>query len=272
MEVSMATTPVPIPAPKPVAPAASASTPQATIEKDIVWIRGHILASLLAIALIVGSIIGGVSLFESLIEKHDARVAAAQQAKEGVDTATQAAFMTQLNQIQAANATRDAAQTALIQSLVRQMAQQHAVTAKQIQTDATLDATAAAVRLVTQTKASPSDVTVSNDTVSMTLPLTRTVIANLDLLPQAQSDVTNVQGQLSAQQILTSDAKVELDKATQVIASDKTELIATVKADSAACAVSTNDAVQKQATKDSKRNKWLIIFGAIAGGFIGHSL
>ena len=140
------------------------------IERDIAWIRGHILASVLVIALIAGSIIGGISLFESMVEKHDARVAAAQQAKEGVDTATQTALLAQLEQDRAADAARDTAQTALIQTLIGQMAQQRAQTAKQIVTDGTLDAKSAAARLVQQTKSSPSDVTVVNDSVMMNLP------------------------------------------------------------------------------------------------------
>ena len=215
----------------------------------------------ITVALIAGSIIGGISLFESLIEKHDARVAAAQQAKEGVDTATTAALMTQLAQDRADNAARDAANTALIQSLVTQMSQQRAQTAKQIKTDATLDAQAAAARLVAQTKASPSDVTVSNDLVTMTLPLTRNVVASLDLLAQAQSDVNNLQGQLSAQQILTSDAKIEASDAQKIIAADKVELIDTIKADNAACKVE----VDKQGKKDLKRGFWASLVSFVGG-------
>lgn len=236
-------------------------TPITTIEKDITWIRGHILAVVITVALITGSIIGGVGLFESLIEKHDARVAAAQLQKEGVDTAAQSALVQQLAQIQASNTARDAAQTALIQTLVQQMAQQRAQTIQQIKTDATLDAQAAAQRLVLQMKASPSDVTVSNDSVTMTLPLTRNVVASLDLLPQAQSDVANLQSQLEAQKILTSDSKVELGTANQIIAADKLELIQTVKADNAACKVE----VDKQAAKDRKRGFWATIGGILGG-------
>lgn len=236
-------------------------TPLATIERDITWIRGHILATLLAVALIAGSIIGGISLFEGMVEKHDARVAAVQLQKEGVDTATTAALMAQLAQDRAANTARDAAQTVLIQTLVTQMAQQRAQTAKQIKTDATLDAQAAAARLVMQMKASPTDVTVVNDSVTMTLPLTRNVVASLDLLPQAQSDVINLQSQLAAQQILTSDAKVEASDAKNVIAADKTELIATIKSDNAACKVE----VDKQAAKDRKRGIWASIASFIGG-------
>jgi hypothetical protein len=232
-----------------------------TIERDITWIRGHILAVVITVALIAGSIIGGVGLFESLIERHDARVAAAQQAKEGVDTTTQAALVAQLSQIQAANAVRDAAQTALLQSLVTQMAQQRAQTAQQIKTDATLDAQASAARLIQQTKMSPADVTVSNNSVTMDLPLTRIVVANLDELPQAQSDIINLQAQLSAQQILTSDSKAETTDAQKIIEADKAELIQTIKADNAAC----KDEVAKQAQKDRKRGFWASVVSFVGG-------
>ena len=254
-------------------PATPASTSVVTtVGKDITWIRTHILMALLAVALIAGSIIGGISLFESLIEKHDARVAAAQQAKEGVDTATQAALVQQMTQDRAAADARDAAKMALIQTLVTQMAQQHAQTAKQVVTDAALDAQAAAARLAAQTKASPSDVTVSNDSVTMTLPLTRTVVADLDLLPQAQADVVNLQGQLDAQKILTSDSQVGLTDANKIIAQDKLDLVATIKADNAACVVQTNTAVDKQKTKDGKYRWFYAILGGVVGGFIGHGI
>ena len=46
-------------------------TPVSTItavERDIVWIKGHAIVALLAVALIISSIIGGVDIFEGLIE------------------------------------------------------------------------------------------------------------------------------------------------------------------------------------------------------------
>lgn len=236
-------------------------TPITTIEKDLTWFHAHILAVVFSVVMLAGIIIGGIGLFETLIEKHDARVAAAQLQKEGVDTATTAGLIAQLTQIQASNTARDAAQTALIQTLVQQMSQQRAQTAKQIKTDATLDAQSAAARLIGQMKAIPSDVTVSNDIVSMTLPLTRNVVAALDLLPQAQADVNNLQAQLGAQQILTSDAKVEAAAAQNVIAADKAELIQTIKSDNAACKVE----VDAQATKDRKRGFWATVGGIIGG-------
>lgn len=244
------------------------SSPLVTIEKDITWVRTHLVVALLAVALIAGSIIGGVYLFESLVERHDARVAAQQLQKEGVNTATQAAFMAQLTQEHAENLARDAAQTALINSLVVTMSQQRAATAKQVSTDATLDAKTAAARLVTQTKFSPNDVTVVNDSVTMTLPLTRTVVADLDNWSQAESDVVNLQSQNDAQKILTNDAKVELDSARKVIDADKVELISTIKSDIAACDVR----VDTQAKKDLKRGFWASVASAIGGIVLGTRL
>lgn len=240
-------------------------SPVTTLSKDITWIQGHVIAIVLSVALIAGGIIGGISLFESLIEKHDARVASLQQQKEGVDTATETALLAQLQQEHADNLQRDAQQTELIQSLISQMRQQRAATARQVVTDNTLSASDAGARLVAQTKAATSDVTVANNAVTMSLPLTRTVISDLDELAQAQSDVANLTGQLGAQQILTSDAKVELASANKVIAADKTELISTIKADNDAC----NLRVDKEAAKGRKRGFWAAVGGFVGGVILG---
>ena len=235
------------------------------ISNDITWIKAHILVALLAIALIAGSIIGGVALFQSLIEKHDARVAAAQLAKEGVDTATQAALVAELAKEHSDDVARDATQTALITNLIAQMAAERAATAKQVTTDATLNAQAAAARLLEQTHADASELTVNGDAVTMTLPMTRTVVADMDLYAQAQSDVTNLTGQLAAQTVLTTDANTELATANKVIAADKDELVQAVKADDAAC----NVRVDVEAAKGRKRTFWGTIGGVIAGLFLG---
>ena len=86
-------------------------------------------------------------------------------------------------------------------------------------------------------------------------------MADLDALPQAQSDVNNLQAQLAAQQILTSDSKAETADASKVIAADKIELLATIKGDNAACDVR----VDKQAAKDRKRGFWATVGGVVAG-------
>lgn len=244
-------------------------TPTPTIVKDITndlaWIKTHAIILVLVLVLIAGSIYSGVALVENLVQKHDENAAAAQQKIEGVDTATQQALLAQLVQDHADNQARDAQQNALIQSLISQMAQQRAATAKQVTTDSTLDIQSAAQRLSSQTKAAPGDLTVQNNLVTMSLPLTRVVIADLDQYQQAQNDVTNLQAQLGAQQIVTNGANTELSDANKIIQADKIELLATIKADDAACVVK----VDAQAAKDRKRGFWATAGGVVLGVILG---
>ena len=248
--------------------AVSAATTNSVLVRDVTWVRTHVIAILVSIALIVGLILGGVYLVEDLVAKHDASVAAADMAKNNIDTATQAALMNQLTQMQAADAARDAANVALIGSLVKQMTQSRAITVKQVAADNTLDAAAAAQRLIVQTKAAPGEVTVVNNSLLTDLPISRTIIANLDLLAQAQSDVTNLTGQLGAQTVLTTDATASLAVANQVIVADKVELVATVKADLAVC----DARVSAQKVADRKHAVWAAIGGFIGGIFLGNRL
>ena len=123
----MGTTPIPTPTAKPTISVATVS-PFAAIENDVVWIRTHVLAILFAVALISGLTLGGITLTENLIERHDTRMAAAQQQKEGVDTATQRALMAQLQQDRTAEAARDAARNNLMQATRAQMSARQSAT------------------------------------------------------------------------------------------------------------------------------------------------
>ena len=241
----MSTTPV---VPVPVKPPSTA----------VATVANHPLLYLLIVA---GLVYGGIVGFEDLAAKHDASVAAAQLKKEGVDTTTTTALLAQLQKQQADDEARDAQAMATIQSLAKQMSISRSQTAQQIATDVTLDAQTAATKLVAQTKTSPSDAAASGNTVVVSLPLARIIVANLDELPQAQSDVTNLQGQLVAETTLATDTKAQLDTANQTIDADKVELVAAVKADNAQCKVE----VDAQAKKDRKRGFWVTLL-AIAGG------
>ena len=141
------------------------------------------------------------------------------------------------------------------------MQQQRAQTAKQVATDSTLDAQSAVARLTTQTKANPGDITTSNDLIVLPLPVARTVVSDLDIMVQAQNDVSNLQSQLDAQTTITNDTKNQLSTTNQIIVADKLELIATVKADNDAC----NVRVDKQAAKDRKRGFWATLVGIATG-------
>lgn len=254
----------------PVTPAKPATTPTepgivTRVENDLAWMKLHFIAILVFLGLLTAGVLGAVSLIEHLEEAHDVRIAAVQLKAENVDTSAQQALVAELAKEHADDQVRDAQQSALIQSLISQMQQQHAATAKQVATDSTLDAQAAASRLVSQTRVSPSEAMVNGDNVTMDLPMTRTVVADLDNFTQAQSDVTNLQDQLAAQQTLTTDAKTELGTSNGIIATDKTELIQTIKADNAACVASTKVAVDEERNKGNKRTFWGTVIGIITG-------
>jgi hypothetical protein len=248
----MSTTPV-TPAPTPAPVAAKPATPSAATT-----VANHpIIHLLLAASLVYGGIVG----IEDLLDRHDQKAAAAQLTRENVDTSTTTALLAQLQKQQADDEARDAQAMATIQSLAKQMSISRSQTAQQIATDVTLDAQTAATKLVAQTKTSPSDAAASGNTVVVSLPLARIIVANLDELPQAQADVTNLQGQLVAETTLATDTKAQLDTANQTIDADKVELVAAVKADNAQCKVE----VDAQAKKDRKRGFWVTLL-AIAGG------
>lgn len=253
-------------------PAPPITTPETFVQKieaDYSWFKLHLIALVLTGLFLYGGVVLTMNGVRKLINDHDAAVAAAQQKQEGVDTQTVQSLVAQLQNEQTENATRDAQQTALIQSLVAQMKNNQAATQKQVQVDQSADAASTATRLAMQTKASSADVIASNNSVIMALPVARTVTSDLDLLSESQSDVTNLQGQLQAQQILNNDSKVELQTANQTIAADKTELVQTVKADDAACTTKVNDAVTAQQLKDTKHNKIKEVASFVIGLALG---
>lgn len=242
------------PASKPATPAPAPATISMT-------------AHIIHLALFAAFVFGGFHIYDGIRDKYDALEATQQQKSEGVDTTAQAALLAQLQTEEANAEVRDAQQTALMQSLVAQLKASQAQTVKQIATDMTLDVKSAAQRLVDQTHYGSGDVSIVNGDVAMSLPLTRTVITDLDLLPQAQASVTNLQGQLTAEQTIEADKAQQLTTAQQTIGADKTELVATVQADNAACQVR----LDTQAKAARKRSLWLTILG-VAGGAVLRSV
>lgn len=243
-----------------------AETAVSVITKDLSWIKTHIVTALLTAVLLLGTAYCSITVVEGIIAKHDAANNAVQAQIAAAATQTQQMLLAQLNQQEAAFAARDALVQAQLKSLTATMAASREQTKQQVATDQTLDARAAADRLISQTKASPNDVTVNGDIVSLSLPVTRKVVSDEDNLAQATADVENLGNQLSLQQERATDALGQLGTANQVIAADKTELIARIDADNAACKVQ----LDQQAAKARKRSLWLTILAAI-GGFAARS-
>lgn len=191
----------------------SVTTPPATpvtienqLASDWKWVTQH----LLALAIVVILVIGGVYFVENMVAKRDAADAAKYaailntQAQEnstlqkqiGVD---EQQFSILQNQINAQQKQLDQA----INSRNQQLAQQ-------VKTDATLSAEQAAARLVEQTQSQPEDITAQGNNVVATLPVARGIVASLDALPVAQKNLVDTQTKLDDETKIATGAQTNL--------------------------------------------------------------
>lgn len=131
--------------------------------------------------------------------------------------------------------------------------------AKQQQTvDKSLDVTQSAARLTTQTGAQAGEVTAYGNTVVLDLPVTHTIVADLDKLMDVQADLTDTKTELTNQIQLTQASQTNVIGEQKVNAGLTTELIDETKACNAQVS-----AVKASARK-SKRN-WFLRGLAIGG-------
>ena len=244
---------------KPVA----APTLVQTVEKDYAWVKMHIAALLVTFVLIGGSVVGSVYGVESLIAKHDlateqryntalaGEVANTKAAQDALAT-TIASFNTQLQALQAQNV-----------QLTQSIAARNAQTQKQVKIDATLDAAETAQRLSTQTSASAGQVQVApnGSDITVALPITRSIVADLDSLQSSQANLVDTQKELdNTNQLFTSSQQVVAAQKKTIDAQDA-QIAGQVKA----CQTEV-DTVKSQARKG--KIKWFFI-GYVAGFISG---
>ncbi len=191
------------------------------IKRDYAWFTQHILL-LAFIALLIGGAVYGV---DSIIARHDAATSQKFEQILQQQAAQTVTLQKQLDFDEAMNAQRDAQFQATIATLSQSIVQRDANAKKQASVDASLSAAAAAQRLVQQTNASPSQVTVAGNLVTMDLPLTRNVVSDLDSLVVARGDLADTQKQLVAQTDLTEDANQNFAAAKLVITSQSAQLV-----------------------------------------------
>lgn len=226
---------------------------QSVIKRDYAWFTQHILL-LAFIALLVGGSVYGVN---SIIARHDAANSTKFEQILATQVAETKSLQQQMAADQAANDVRDAAYQKTISTLSQSIVQRDANAKKQVAVDSTLDASAAAARLVQQTNAAPNEVTVAGSLVTMDLPITRDVVTALDNLVRVTGDLQDTQGQLTAQIGLTADANKNLTDAKSVISSQTIQIADQVKSCNAQIAT-----VKAKARKS--KFKWFIV-GYVAG-------
>jgi len=242
----------------PVSPNAVIVERRQTVTSDIAWLRTHVLLTLATLAIVAGIVLASLYIVNGIIERRAAAEAVADKTGLTSITAQQNALLAQYAADTKATALQDAQQIATLNKLIQTMAQQRAATAKQVTADNSLDAEDTAARLETQTKM-PHSTVVINDSITLTLPLARAVVGDLDLLTQAQSDVLNLSSQLVAQQTLTADANLKLADASKVASGYPTLLAAQIKTDDALCEV--------RVAKARKHSMWYMV-GAFVGGVV----
>jgi hypothetical protein len=223
------------------------------LARDWHWLTQHIILIFVLSAIACG----GVYAFESLIAKHDDKVAAQYSARLALDQQTLKTLQDQFVLSTAQHAQEIALLTAQNAQLSQVIAKRDSQLAQQVKLDATLNAQAVAERLVGQLQVQPSEVTASGDTVNLDLPAARTATADLDRLPVAQADLANTQAQLANETKVADAAKADATDARQIIAGQQTEIADQQKA----C-----DAQIKKVKADARKSKWkyLLFGGAIA--------
>lgn len=226
-----------------------------TIKTDWTWFTQHLLLLIVLAAMLGGAVYG----VDSLVARHDAST----QSKYESILATQAAqtnvLIAQLKADEDASAQRDAAYQATIASLSKSIVARNAASKVQQTTDANLDISAAANRLQAQTNAQPGEITIVGPDANIDLPVTRTIVANLDALATAQGDLVDTQNSLDAQTGLTNDANKKLTDAESIIASQTTQ---------AATATKVCDAQIKTLTANNRKRTIKTFFVGFGVGFV----
>jgi hypothetical protein len=201
--------------------------------------------------------VGGVYGVENLIAKHDA----ATLAKDNAALATVVAQnQTLISEAQTKDVLLQQAITALSAANAQLSAKQNARNvqlATQVKTDAILSAQQAADRLTQQTKAAPGEITASGDTIVADLPMSRTIVTDLDELPVVTANLADETTKLTNETTLATTAQADVTAQKAEISGLNTQL-----ADSAvACAAEVK--VEKAKARKGKL-KWFGI-GFIVG-------
>jgi hypothetical protein len=229
------------------------------VEKDISWIKVHLLLLAVVAILVFGSVYG----VESLVERHDITNATASEKVLALVTAQTNDLKAQMEQFQVAATARDAAYAATIAKLTTEVDARDAQLVQQEKKDATLTAQEAADRIALQTKAQAGEVTASADTVVLDLPVARDITSDLDKLDTLQQDLVATQTQLANEKSVAADLTTANANQVLVINNQEKELADEV--------ISCNSqiAVVKAKARKSKL-KWFM--AGVVTGFIGKKL
>jgi hypothetical protein len=232
---------------------ATPPNPISTLKADWSWIVTHVLL-LVAVGIVVLLAVFGI---EELISKHDDKNAAVAQQILAASTAQTNLLASKLSQDEQLWSQQNAANQKIIAIQAAQIAQRNIAAQQQQKVDASLSATDAANRLSDQTGAKSGEVTAVGDTVSISLPVTRTVVQLLDSVPTLQANLNDTQNQLAAETSIAGNLESQVDAQKSLVAAQQIQLADQNKACTAQVA-----AVKAKARKNGL--KWFAI-GFVSG-------
>ena len=178
------------------------------------WLAHHVVLFILAVLICVGA----VYATDSIISKRDDQNSTKWNSILQTQTEQTAALQKQIVSDEQASAVRDAAYQKTITQLAQTIGQRNVQNAKQQQIDTTLHFPEAAERLANQTHAAPGEIVVTASGIDIDLPITRSIVSSLDLLPVVQANLADTEKQLAAQQNLTGDAVADDTKQKSLVA------------------------------------------------------
>ncbi len=223
----------------PVTPAPTAIPKQTEFAKIFAFLSAHLILTALVI-------LGAVYGIEKAIAAHDA-VEAAKYAT--IFTTQQTALQQELVQ-SAANEKEWQTQIAAIMTqngtLAKNIVSRDTQSTKQIATDATLTTTDAATRLSAQSGAAPGEVVATATGVSIDLPITRSIVSDLDQLVTVRQDLTDTETQLKGESIIATDAQTDAAGQKKIVVGLQAQL------DTQVTACKTQVAAVKSAARKSK--------------------
>lgn len=178
------------------------------------WLKTHLALLIIVIVLAFG----GVYFVESIIAKHDANNDQKWQSMLAASNAQTQNLTNKMNQDEQIWNQQNQQNIQIIKGLASMISARDAATKVQLQADTTLTADDAKNRLNILTDAQAGEVTAGNDTVTMDLPITRKVIANLDELPTVKADLSDTQKQLEAETNTAANLQNDLNDKSALIA------------------------------------------------------
>lgn len=207
----------------PIPPSAGTNT---TIIKDATWIWTHLLAIIITAALVTTVFY----LAENRIEKRAEADNAHWTQLLNQQTAQIQSLQKQADQDEQRWAAIAAQLTAKNAALEQEILSRDDELKQQEVKDANLTVQQAASQLAADTKASEGDITTNGDDVTMSLPLTRRVVGDIDLLATTQEDLAAIRQQLSNETTIATDAQTDATAQKRIVSDQQVQLADAQKA------------------------------------------